>query len=837
MTPIILIWVVGVVLICGLLRFGPAYAFIPGQADKAKEESIKLESGSDKENSKSEDEASDNSGENSAEPDSTKNSTNAKAAEASTKADTSEASTKADASDDSQNGAVIDNGKNTDAATNDKKTDADDDPDETSSAKEGRNVEDSEKDKEDEEQAAEDDEIAKLKVGILQILLICLAMTGMLVLSLFLWGEPSIWTAAYVVAFYVIAALPMLRGPVFALAIMLDHAAWMFWVFWMPRFRKQISTVTPYEYVEIVLNAFLIVSGFCLIYYYGGVDNLDFVTYIRPGIYIAGLLAVAHVLFLIRLFRGNANASSRLLMAGAFFFSFACILNRQDVYFAAGLTLILAFLFYYLVTDNPDMLDFMERMGSGRAALRGYRARFIAILVLAGLTSAYFAAVSVARYRTFNAPNFDLGIFAQMYEYMARTGMPLTTTERGYLLSHMYVHFSPIFYLFLPLYMLFRNVEFLLILQAVMVFAGVVPLFLICRHYKLSPVVTFLISCVYLVFPAIGQPLFYDFHENKFIPFFVLWFIYFYLEKKDWRALLFLILSLIIKEDTAIFLIVFAVYRIIGKKDYKRGGILLGITGIYFAAVLMFISAHGMGLVEGHYSMYYLEGESGVFALAKNIILEPGRFLHQVFAQENLGFIFCTLGVLLFIPLLCKDKRRLILLLPYVAFALMTSYPFQHDVGFQYTYGPAVLMLLLFILNLGGLERRMQYVVCLTAVCAGLLMSYAYRGADSYLYFVKLHDDREIFAEQQEFLDSIPDDASVTAESTITPHLSRLAELYEFDPDDRKPEETDYFILYKGRNNRRFRWRARLMGYEESEKVGDFIIYQKGNESSGEKKE
>ena len=763
--PIFLIWVLGIVLICGLLYFGPAYAFIP-QRD-ADEESLQLEAGSKKETSVA----------------------SRKESEKSKKSDSD-----ADSADEN------DDDKDADSA-----------------------------DVDDEDNAAEDEK-DKPRANALQIFLICLGMTGMLVLALFLWGELSTKTAAYVVAFYVIAALPMLRGPVFAFAIMLDHAAWMFWVFWMSRFRRQISTVTPYEYVEIALNAFLIVSGFCLLYYFGGVENLDFVTYIRPGIYVAGLLAIAHILFLIRLFRGNANASSRLLMAGAFFFCFACILNRQDVYFAAGLTLILAFLFYYLVTDNPDMLDFMERMGSGRAALRGYRARFIAVLILALLASGYFAAVSIARYRTFNAPNFDLGIFAQMYEYMARTGMPLTTTERGYLLSHMYVHFSPIFYLFLPLYMLFRNVEFLLILQAVMVFAGVVPLFLICRHYRLSPVVTFLISCIYLVFPAIGQPLFYDFHENKFIPFFVLWFIYFYLEKKEWRALLFLILSLMIKEDTAIFLIVFAIYRIIGKKDYKRGGVLLGITGLYFAGVLMFISAHGMGLVEGHYSMYYLKGESGVFALAKNIILEPGRFLHQVFAQENLGYIFCTLGVLLFVPLLCKDKRRLILLLPYVAFALMTSYPFQHDVGFQYTYGPAVLMLFLFILNLGGLERRMQYVVCLTAVCAGLLMSYAYRGADSYRYFEKLRDNGEVYAEQQEFLDSIPADASVTADSMITPHLSRLAELYEFDPDEKEPEETDYFILYQDAKNRRFRWRARMMGYEQIEKeAGDFVVYMKAD--------
>ena len=205
---------------------------------------------------------------------------------------------------------------------------------------------------------------------------------------------------------------------------------------------------------------------------------------------------------------------------------------------------------------------------------------------------------------------------------------------------------------------------------------------------------TFLVSCIYLLLPAIGQPLFFDFHENKFIPFFVLWFIWFYLEKKDKRAFLFLILSLMIKEDTPIFLMVFAIYRMVGKKEYKRGGLLLAVSAVYFAVVMIIIGRGGEGLVEGHYSMYYLEGESGLFALAKNIILEPGRFLAQVFDRENLGYIFCTLGALLFVPLACRDKRRLILQIPYVAFALMTAYPSQHNVGFQYTYGPAVLMLL-----------------------------------------------------------------------------------------------------------------------------------------------
>ena len=666
---------------------------------------------------------------------------------------------------------------------------------------------------------------------LLQIFLICAAMSGMLFFALFLWGEPDAGIAAYVVICYILCALPMTKGGLFAAAILLDHAAFMLWAFLMPRLKEEIKKVAAAEYVYVLLNAYLFLSGFCLIRYYGGVDNIDFVTYINPANYITGFVAAFHILFLIRLIRRNRYTTSRMLIVGAFFFSFACVLNHQDVYFAAGLVLILAFLTYYLVKDQPGMFGFIDRredaVSENGAYAAGYRRGLIAVMLLSLIPIIYFSEAGIYRYRTFHAANYDLGIFAQMYSYMAKTGLPLTTTERGYLLSHFCVHLSPVLYLFLPIYMIFRSVESLLVMQAVIVFAGVIPLFMICRHYRLRPVVTFLVSCIYLVLPAIGQPLFFDFHENKFIPFFVLWFIYFYLEKKKLPALLFLLLSLMIKEDTSIFLMVFALYRIIGKKDYRRGGLLLMISAAWFAGAMVFIETRGQPLVEGHYSMYYMEGESGLFAMAKNIVLEPGRFLCQVFDRENLGYIFCTLGVFLFVPLFCRDKRRLILLIPYVAFALMTTYPSQHDVGYQYTYGPAVLILLLFIMNLRELDRNMQYVVCVTALCAGILFSYSYRGMESWGYFKEYGRNRGIFTMEEDYLADFPEDASVTADALIAAHLSNVREVYEYGAYDGDLIETDYYILFSDSQYRDFRKNRIKMGYQQTDKVGNLLIYEK----------
>ena len=101
-----------------------------------------------------------------------------------------------------------------------------------------------------------------------------------------------------------------------------------------------------------------------------------------------------------------------------------------------------------------------------------------------------------------------------------QNSLPLTTCERGQLLSHFYIHFSPIYYLFLPIYMIFRTPITLVVIQSIMVFGAVIPLLLLCKKYGIKPLIALVICFIYIYSPAIVQPLLYDFHENAFIPFF-----------------------------------------------------------------------------------------------------------------------------------------------------------------------------------------------------------------------------------------------------------------------------------------------------------------------------
>ncbi len=582
-----------------------------------------------------------------------------------------------------------------------------------------------------------------------------------------------VW-ALYCVGFYLICGNAASSGIMTGTAVFALQMLFIFLLTGIKRFREGVQKIGPAETALGILAGFLLVSAWYLLRNPGGADSVDLVGKIPVQGYILLFMVILHGIALLRLLIGRPSVVYALLLVSAIAFGMLMVVSCKNIYVSIGVVAILGFFIYFIVSSEESGIRAFL-MG-----IKGYRYPFIAICILAAVFAGFFGYETVCRYRIFGSSCFDMGIFAQMYEYMATTGMPLTTCERGYLLSHFYIHFSPIYYLFLPIYMLHRSPETLLVIQSVMVYAAVIPLFLICRHVKLKPMAAFFVSLVYLVSPAISMPLFYDFHENKFLPFFIFWFIYFFLEKKDRRALVFLILALMIKEDTSIYLVILSLFFMIGMKEWKRGGAALAISGIYFLVVITFIQSHGLGVMEGHYGLYFMPGQAGVFTMAKNILLNPGFFVKNVFAEENFQYIYYTLGSLLFIPMASKDLRRLLLAIPYVAFGLMTNYHYQHDIGFQYTYGLMVLLFFLFVLNLKDLSEKWHVIAGITCLCAGLIFVYTYKGDGLYYFSKAYRANTEHLKNVQAVLDEVPEDASVTADSFFVPHLARVDELYDY---------------------------------------------------------
>ena len=218
-----------------------------------------------------------------------------------------------------------------------------------------------------------------------------------------------------------------------------------------------------------------------------------------------------------------------------------CVFQYNDIYFVAAMAALVSLSIIYY---------------AGYAGINGVtltRKRYIA--VIAGAAALYTCFVSfcmVTRYLSYGSPNFDMGLFSQMFYYMKTTGTMNTTSERDYLLSHMCVHISPVFYLILPVYMLFSSPVTLEIIQPLLIASAVVPLALICRSRKLSRWETSLIIIIYSFYPVISGGCFYDIHENMFFPLFLCMFLLFMEKDNNIGMCISAVVVWLIKEDASV---------------------------------------------------------------------------------------------------------------------------------------------------------------------------------------------------------------------------------------------------------------------------------------------
>ena len=429
--------------------------------------------------------------------------------------------------------------------------------------------------------------------------------------------------------------------------------------------------------------------------------------------------------------------------------------------------------------------------------------------VTAGLTAAFFLFVSawtVGRYESFGSPTYDLGIFSQMFYSMKTTGLPLTTLERDGTLSHFAVHVSPVYYLMLPLYMLFPEPAALQILQAAVIASAALPLWLLGRHHGLSGVQRTLLCAVLLLYPAFSGGTGYDLHENCFLTPLILWLFYGIDKKNTALTALAALLTLSVKEDAAVYVAVIGVWLAVKavlrprEKDLRglvTGLILLAASLGWFGLVTGYLENSGDGVMTNRYANFLYDGSDSLVTVVKAALLCPLKAVYECVDAEKLQYIAMTLLPVLGLPLLTRRFERYILLIPYILVNLMSDYRYQHDVFFQYSFGSTAFLMYLTVVNAAELEINWQRLLGLAVAAAvsavyfgsavvPVAASYPARAIRYHAYYQTIRDT----------LDRIPADAAVSATTFYTAYLSQRPILYDVRYGSQEHLlETEYIVL------------------------------------------
>ena len=409
--------------------------------------------------------------------------------------------------------------------------------------------------------------------------------------------------------------------------------------------------------------------------------------------------------------------------------------------------------------------------------LKGKRL-YILVLALTVIMMAITAFTAIARHLCYSSSTFDLGIFAQMYEYMSYNLTLNTTLERNVLLSHFAVHFSPIYYLLLPFYLLFPSVEFLLTAQAAVCFSGIIPLLLLCRRWRYSETVTLGISLIFLLFPAFSGGLFYDFHENAFLVPLLLWLLYFLEKDHAIGIAVCALLTLCVKEDAGLYVVFVGLYALLDKKYSRINSVMLLVIGISgFIGVTSLVNSVGEGIKVSRYSNFLTAGQDSLTDVVKNVIKNPAFFFSRLLNEDKLLFLVQMLLPLMLLPMKTRKLSNLLLVAPLVLVNLASDYAYQADIHYQYVFGTGVLLVFLCAKNIRYCKEKTRTAAA-AAIAGAIILTGSMSG--KYDYIGRLSDNQSDIALTDQSLAQIPEDAVVFSTTYFTPHLARCRELYMY---------------------------------------------------------
>ncbi len=434
-------------------------------------------------------------------------------------------------------------------------------------------------------------------------------------------------------------------------------------------------------------------------------------------------------------------------------------------------------------------------------SLSGFRAfpLFLVVLGVAGYTL-FFSYFTIAAHHNLRTMAFDMGIENNLMwnlTFKWLQGDPLTplfktTPFAGPNGSTLGWHTTFIAFLLVPFYALYPDVETLLVIQAFLISATAIPLFLWARIHINEGLAAFL-GIAYLFYSPVHGSNLYDFHWLNLGPFFIVMTLYFLEAKKDILGAFFILLTLAVREDVAPAVAIIGTYFLLSGRRPKLGLAMAFIGTIYFLFIKIIFMPYiaGKNAFIDAFKGLLPVGETSFLSVMKTVVGNPAFTLGTLLEQQKLIYLLHFFTPLAFIPLM--TPWFILFFIPGFFFSLLsTGYlPFIQPT-FQYTSHFCCYFFITAVLALSQLRKKthgyrnivslvLSLSVCLltTSQMFGAFFQRQYvKGGFGIFQFETTQNDRVRRESVKQLIRQIPPTAAVAATGFLNPQVSSRADAY-----------------------------------------------------------
>lgn len=421
---------------------------------------------------------------------------------------------------------------------------------------------------------------------------------------------------------------------------------------------------------------------------------------------------------------------------------------------------------------------------------------------------------TVSKHNTFTTYAWDLGIFDQSFwttinrDKIFYYTCELHLSDSG---SFFGIHFSPILFTVIPIYYLHQSAETLLFIQSLVLGLSAYPIYQIAQLYHKKKT-SCILSCIYLMNPALHGVNSYDFHVQAFLPLLLGYVLYFSLSKKWLSFIVAVNLALAVQEQVFYLIAAYSLFLVIllirnPHQETKRTRTLIIILLLTTAIAWKLIS----GAVINYYNPeipahlragqhYAVLGVNDPLEIPLYALTHPVKVFHALNYDwyNKIGYLLC-----LFTPYLLAASQLPLYLLPtapWFAISLLSNYPPYYRIGFQYSAYVIPFLYTGFITGTKQLldEKNIEHIqktikiITLLSIITGISLSPLSpltRGMHlSPAYEKPVVTTRTTRINQ--IIDIVPPTASILTQDNLFPHFSNRQEAYVMIPPTYKDVKT-----------------------------------------------
>lgn len=351
-------------------------------------------------------------------------------------------------------------------------------------------------------------------------------------------------------------------------------------------------------------------------------------------------------------------------------------------------------------------------------------------------------------------------------------------------------HFAPILLLLIPIYLIHDGPVVLVIIQALATVFSAIPLYILAKDKLSKPIIALCISAAYLTNRYLMNGLMFDFHMEIFEPLFIFSAFLFLHRNKAGKYFLFLILALACKEDVPLYMFGLGVYAFLIEKKKKLGLATMAICIVWalVAWKIVIPMCYSDGPKDSRFLAHWSKYGQSYTEIAWGLLTHPSDLFGSLFFINYKNLLLPLGFVAIASPAILSLTIAPVLINTTSANPLMRAL----DAHYALPIIPFLFIAMIFgINNICRLFPRKRNIIL--AIFSLYILVMNLNNLSGKFYPITKHD-----LMGYKLIAQIPDTVSVSAQTSIIPHISRSHKVHMLP----KGLDSDYVFF----DTKRLRW-------------------------------